>query len=82
MKDFTDSTKMPFGKYGPDGEQKILGDIPADYLLWLWDNGVFLEDRETGSNEWNHGLHKYISVAWDDLVEESKYIPKHQKKSI
>jgi len=30
-----DSDPMPYGKH--KGEK--LGDVPARYLLWLWDNG-------------------------------------------
>lgn len=32
---FTDETLMPFGKY--KGEKLI--NVPASYLLWLYDNG-------------------------------------------
>lgn len=34
MEKFTDSSKMPFGKY--KGDRLI--DIPASYLLWLYEN--------------------------------------------
>jgi len=31
---YTDNTKMPFGIH----RGKPLGDVPADYLLWIYDN--------------------------------------------
>lgn len=35
-----DTDMMPFGKYSkpPDGPRKM-EDVPADYLLWLYDEG-------------------------------------------
>lgn len=39
--DLTDESQMPFGKYGPkQGDCRKLRDIPADYLLYLWEDGV------------------------------------------
>lgn len=37
----TDEDLMPFGKFSrpPDGPLKMK-DVPASYLLWLWDDGV------------------------------------------
>ena len=33
-----DTDPMPFGKYGPKprGEGKLMQDVPASYLFWLW----------------------------------------------
>ena len=39
MKELTDDDPMPFGKYGPGREERIMGDVPASYLHWLWVNG-------------------------------------------
>jgi hypothetical protein len=36
MKPLTDTDKMPFGKYRDTPMQ----DVPADYLFWLWTNGM------------------------------------------
>ena len=30
---------MPFGKYA--GEGRKMENVPASYLLWLWDNGLY-----------------------------------------
>lgn len=35
----TDSDLMPFGKH----KGKKLGDVPADYLLWLYEQDWFLK---------------------------------------
>lgn len=32
----TDQSPMPFGTH----KDKKMEDVPADYLLWLWDNGA------------------------------------------
>jgi hypothetical protein len=37
MEKFTDQTVIAFGKY--NGSK--LEDIPASYLLWLWNNGMW-----------------------------------------
>ena len=39
MAEFTDETKMPFGKH----RDEPLKDVPADYLLWLADQAGFAE---------------------------------------
>lgn len=33
-----DDDPMPFGKYGPEGKGCKMADVPADYLLYLWDD--------------------------------------------
>ncbi len=59
-----DLSPMPFGKH----KGKPLQDVPASYLLWLWDNGV--------KNEPWKPLHKYIKVSWDALLKDCPdYIP-------
>jgi len=37
----SDTSPMPFGKYGPKpkGEGRIMRDVPASYLFWLWTEG-------------------------------------------
>lgn len=37
MVTFTDKSLMPFGKH----KNKMLIDVPADYLLWLYDSYGF-----------------------------------------
>jgi len=32
----TDDDPMPFGKYGPKGENRLMKDVPAAYLAYLW----------------------------------------------
>lgn len=53
----TDNDLMPFGKY--KGEK--LANVPASYLLWLYDN-----------NKCNKYLREYIEDNMDVLNEEVK----------
>ena len=53
---FTDNTPMPFGKY----QGKPLIEVPAQYLLWLFDQGC------------NHeAVRKYIIENLDALKKEA-----------
>lgn len=36
----TDQSPMPFGKYGPHGAGLKMQQVPARYLLWLWNYGL------------------------------------------
>ncbi len=54
---FTDNTPMPFGKY----RDKAMVNVPAIYLLWLWDNGC---DHE--------GVKNYIKANYTLLQNEAK----------
>jgi uncharacterized protein (DUF3820 family) len=53
---FTDSTPMPFGKY----LGKPLVNVPAHYLLWLYNNGLD-----------HHALKQYIISNLDALNKEA-----------
>lgn len=57
LKPLTDDSPMPFGKY----EGTKLGDVPADYLLWLL--------RQDWIGGWR-GLHNYLKSRQDILLEE------------
>lgn len=58
---------MPFGKHM--GTQMI--DVPAKYLLWLWDSGVW---REIGT-----AMHVYIKRNFSSLESECRdYIVEHR----
>lgn len=61
----TDESPMPFGKYGPrpKGEGRKMKDVPAEYLLWLWDNGVHAQP--------NKDVHQYIKNAWGALTQDA-----------
>lgn len=60
----TDEDKMPFGKH----KGKRMADVPADYLLWLWDNGVHQEPGKP--------VHGYIKENFKQLEKLAKdYIP-------
>jgi uncharacterized protein (DUF3820 family) len=49
MKTFTDSTMMPFGKFGPKGsDPRKLGDVPEGYLRWLSQQEFMYHERELG----------------------------------
>lgn len=54
-KGFTDNDVMPFGKH----KGKRLEDVPADYFLWLWNDGVTHE-----------GVRGYIVKSFSALVQE------------
>lgn len=63
-----DQSLMPFGKY--KGEK--LENVPARYLLWLWDSGVYSEESP---------LHDYIENAFSVLESEATdYIVQHPPK--
>lgn len=56
MTTFTDNTKMPFGKH----KDKAMINVPAIYLLWLYDNGC------------DHpGVKQYITDNMDALKKEA-----------
>lgn len=58
---FTDHTPMPFGKY----KGKAMINVPAVYLLWLFNNGC------------DHaGVKRYITDNLDALNKEVSRIPK------
>lgn len=62
----TDQSPMPIGKHR--GEK--MEDVPARYLLWLWDQGVW---REVDSD-----LHAYIKESFSALETEARdYIVQH-----
>lgn len=61
---YTDDSLMPFGKH----KGKRLGDVPADYLLFMWDKGVH-EER-------GRSLHEYIKKNFRQLEKLSRdYLP-------
>ncbi len=63
----TDLTEMPFGKH--KGTNMI--DVPATYLLWLWDNGIWAEKGKP--------MHNYIKGAFSALESEAKdYLVQHR----
>ncbi|MFX1704567.1 DUF3820 family protein [Chitinophaga sp. CC14] len=53
----TDSTMMPFGKYK---NKKTLANVPAVYLLWLYENGCD-----------HRGVMQYIQRNLDVLRKEA-----------
>ena len=57
--DLTDTSIIDFGKY----EGKMLQDVPADYLHWLWHS--HLQHKVTDK------LHKYIRKNISTLEEEN-----------
>lgn len=70
VKPLTDEDWIPFGKYAPGrGDQRKLKDVPASYLLWLWDERLRAE---------NTPLAAYVRDAYKALcVDASDYIPKY-----
>lgn len=60
-----DNSIMPFGKY--KGEK--LANVPADYLIWLYDNGKIFGD-----------LKKYIEENSDVLKFQKKEADSQKNK--
>ena len=56
----TDTSPMPFGKYGPKpkGTGQLMQDVPASYLNWLWHDGL-KEDKQSEVAEY---IRKNLSV--------------------
>lgn len=55
-----DDTPMPFGKH----KGLPMWKVPADYLLWLWDNG---KKDDTGND-----VHKYIKENFSAILSDAK----------
>lgn len=54
-----DDSLMPFGQY----KGRKMGDVPAAYLLYLWDDGVHAQtDRD---------IHKYIKECMSALLQDA-----------
>lgn len=65
----TDTDIMPFGKH----KGLRLEQVPPDYLLWLWDNGVWAQR--------DHVLHSYIRDSMSALEQDAPdVIVKHPVK--
>lgn len=60
---------MPFGKHKGEPMEKV----PAQYLLWLWDNVLW------NSKEARHlGTKLYVLDAYSALIlQHPDYIPEH-----
>lgn len=68
----TDLSPMPFGKYGPKpkGEGRLMQDVPATYLIWLWDNGAHAKKGDP--------VHEYIKESWNAILKDCPdYIPEN-----
>lgn len=62
MGKFTDESIMPFGRY----QGKKMEDVPASYLIWMWDEGNKINDSR---------VREYVLENLDVLrkqVEETK----------
>ncbi len=57
IKEFTDNTPMPFGKY----QGKAMIEVPAQYLLWLFNQGCN-----------DNGVRKYIIDNLDALKKGTR----------
>lgn len=68
----TDESQMPFGKYGPTkGDPRVMADVPASYLLFLWDAGEW-------QNKWRP-VHEYIKENFSALeMDAPDYIVTHR----
>jgi hypothetical protein len=43
----TDNDQMTFGKYNG----VAIGKVPASYLLWLWENGMYRDNTPSQRND-------------------------------
>jgi uncharacterized protein (DUF3820 family) len=69
MSALADNDPMPFGNH----KGVPMEEVPASYLLWLWDNGVWQEP--------NKPIHRYIKDSFSALETECKdYIVQHPQK--
>ena len=57
MEILSDTSPMPNGKH----QGKDMADVPADYLLWCYENDKLRDD-----------VRKYVNSNYDLLIEESK----------
>lgn len=62
-----DQSRMPFGKH----KGKAMEDVPADYLLWLWDE-TDMHNREKQYTEDGFAVHDYIKENFASLETECK----------
>jgi len=61
----TENDYMPFGTYGPDkGDHRKLKDIPAGYLVWLYDSDF------AWVNENHPEVYNYIEENLDQIESE------------
>lgn len=71
VKPLTDEDWIPLGKYAPGrGDQRKLKDVPASYLLWLWDERLWNEKTP---------LAIYVYEAYNALKADSDYEPKRRR---
>ena len=64
-----DTDQMPFGKYSKHPDKRIMQDVPASYLLWLWNEGLNFETKLTD----NRGkVARYIRENMSALQQEDK----------
>lgn len=68
----TDESLMPFGQYGPTrGDHRRMTDVPAQYLLYLWDSGIWQKK--------GRAVHEYIKENFSALeLDAPDYIVTHQ----
>jgi hypothetical protein len=63
----TDDDPMPFGKYASPPTK--MRDVPASYLLWLWDNGLWRDESNAGGIN-RGGVRQYIIERFHALETE------------
>lgn len=54
-----DQSPMPFGKH----KGKTMEEVPASYLLWLWDESVWAQPERD--------IHAYIKESMSALLKEA-----------
>lgn len=80
MNPLTDTDPMPFGKYGPSNESKLMQDVPVSYLHYLWDHCKFksFANNEAPSEDKNEHIKnswrvaQYIKNSLDALKQEDE----------
>lgn len=66
---------MPWGKYGPaNGDHRLMKDIPAKYLLWLWDNVLWNTEipAQLPVREYVKGTLKVLESEEPDYILQHK----------
>ena len=66
MSDLTDTDPMPFGKH----KDKLMQDVPASYLLWLWYDGGLKKEHESGLSGDRLAVARYIIENLHALMQE------------
>jgi len=64
-----DTDPMPYGKHGPNGtEPCMMQDVPAQYLHWLWVNGLKNETKTSNVADYIQRNLEALKKEWPDAI--------------